>query len=144
MDEALKAQVKAFAVGRVGIGAVAILVPRLFLRSWLGTGANTPATRMLARMVGARDVGLGLGAIIALSHDAPVRGWLEAATVADSGDFVATVLAFRHLPRLAAIGTALAALGGAVYGRRLASAIPPAGAPASAAADGAVQTTPVP
>jgi hypothetical protein len=140
MDEALKAQVKAFAMGRVGIGTVAILLPRLFLRSWLGKGANTPATRMLARMVGARDVGLGLGVIIALSHDAPVRGWLEAATVADSGDFAATVLAFRHLPTLSAIGTALASLGGAAYGRYLASAIPPAGDPP----DGAVVPTAVP
>jgi hypothetical protein len=133
MDDELKAQVKAFAMGRVGIGVVALLVPRLFLRTWLGKGANIPATRMLARMVGARDIGLGLGVVIALSHDAPVRGWLEAATVADSGDFLATVLSFRHLPKLAAIATALASMGGAAYGRHLASAVSAAGSSAGGA-----------
>ena len=124
MDEGLRNQIKTFAMGRVGIGVLALALPRLFLRSWLGKGNNTPATRMLARMVGARDVALGMGAVFALNHDAPVRGWLEAATVADTGDFVATVIAFKRLPRFAALGTALASVGGAAYGRKLVSALP--------------------
>jgi peptide-methionine (R)-S-oxide reductase len=131
----LRNQIKTFAMGRVGIGVLALAVPRLFLRSWLGKGSNTPATRMLARMVGARDVALGMGVVFALNHDAPVRGWLEAATVADTGDFVATVIAFKHLPRFAAAGTALASLGGAGYGRKLVSALQSA-APAVAAPAG--------
>jgi len=124
MDEGLRNQIKTFAMGRIGIGVLALAVPRLFLRSWLGKGNNTPATRMLARMVGARDVALGMGVVFALNHDAPVRGWLEAATVADTGDFVATVIAFKHLPRFAALGTALASIGGAGYSRKLVSALP--------------------
>jgi hypothetical protein len=121
VDEALKGQIRTFAMGRIGIGAVAVLVPRLVLRPWLGKGNNTPATRMLTRMVGARDIALGMGVVFALNHDAPVRGWLEAATVADGGDFVATLLGFRHLPRLTAIASALSSIGGAAYGRRLVS-----------------------
>ena len=128
MDEALKRQIKAFAMGRIGIGAVAVLVPRLILRPWVGKGNNTPASRMLTRMLGARDVALGMGVVFALDHDAPVRGWLEGATVADTGDLVATLLAFRHLPRLTAIASALTSLGGAAYGRRLVSALPTAAA----------------
>ena len=134
MDEALKGQIKAFAMGRIGIGAVAVLAPRLILRPWVGKGNNTPATRMLTRMIGARDVALGLGAVFALNHDAPVRGWLEGGTVADTGDFLATVLAFRHLPRLTAIASALTSLGGAAYGRRLVSELPTAPGPAPALA----------
>lgn len=156
MDEALKGQIKTFAMGRIGIGAVAVLVPRLVLRPWLGKGNNTPATRMLMRMVGARDIALGMGVVFALNHDAPVRGWLEAATVADSGDFVATLLAFRHLPRLTAIASALTSIGGAAYGRRLVSELPtsapetfaapapePATAPTADAVGAAAATDPV-
>lgn len=124
MDDALKGQIRTFAVGRIAIGAVAVLVPRLVLRPWLGKGNNTPATRMLTRMIGARDIALGMGVVFALNHDAPVRGWLEAATVADSGDGVATLLAFRHLPRLTAVASVLTSLGGAAYGRRLVSELP--------------------
>ena len=56
------------------------------------------ATRLFLRMVGARDLGLGLGLLLALDRDAPSRGWLEASAVVDGIDAAACLLA-RHNPR---------------------------------------------
>jgi len=53
----------------------------------------TDGTRLFARMVGARDLGLGLGLLIALNRGAPVRGWLEASALVDGIDATACVLA---------------------------------------------------
>jgi hypothetical protein len=43
-----------------------------------GRDGSEGGTRLFARMVGARDLGLGLGLLGALNRGAPVRGWLEA------------------------------------------------------------------
>jgi hypothetical protein len=84
---------------RVAIGATAIVAPRLALRPWLGRGAGSPTHKLLARSLGARDIALGLGAILAMDRGAATRGWLEAGGLADAGDLLGTLLAFRALPR---------------------------------------------
>ena len=78
---------------------------------------------MMARSTGGRDIGLGLGVLFAQKHDSPVRGWLEAAMLADVADAVAIVLAFRHLPRTKAVLMLGAALGTAAAGQQLARAV---------------------
>lgn len=102
--------------GRVALGAVAVTAPRLPLWPWIGgEEARRPAARLLARSLGARDLALGIGPVLAARHDAPVRGWIEAGGLADAGDLAATLLAWRWLPRrtravmLAVIGGSLAA-----------------------------------
>jgi hypothetical protein len=67
--------------------------------------------------MGARDLALGLGAILAMRHDAPVRGWVEAGGLADAGDLAATLLAWRSLPRASRWGVAVLTAGGVVAGR---------------------------
>lgn len=119
MDAELEQQVRAFAIGRIGLGAAAIVAPGPVLKRWLGKGQYGPGSRVLARFVGGRDVALGLGTLFALSHGAPVRGWIEAGMVADAGDLVATLVGARDLPKVSSIGTALAAAGGVAYARRL-------------------------
>jgi hypothetical protein len=84
---------------RVAIGATAILAPRIAMRPWLGRGVGRPTDKLLARSLGSRDIALGLGAILAIDRGAPTRGWLEAGGLADAGDLVGTVVAFRALPR---------------------------------------------
>lgn len=74
-----------------------------------------PAATLLSRCLGARDLALGLGAILAMRHEAPVRGWVEAGGMADAADLVSTLMVFPSLPRtsrwavVAAAGTAAAA-----------------------------------
>ena len=116
-----RALVGAIAAGRVALGASFTLAPGLSLRLWPGGEAGRqPLARLLARSVGGRDLAIGLGTLMAMRHDAPLRGWLEAGVLADAADALAIGLGFRHIPRTrAAIMLALAA-GTAVVGRRLA------------------------
>ena len=126
-DIDVDATVKAVAYGRIGLGLGYTLTPAASLRVWPGRPAATEADgamlRMMARSTGGRDIGLGLGALLALKHGSPVRGWLEAAMLADVADAVAILLAFKHLPRPRAVLMLGAALGPAAAGQRLARAV---------------------
>jgi hypothetical protein len=97
MDE--RALAVTLARGRIAFGVVSLLVPGLVARAM--TGDSEGGTRLFVRMVGARDVGLGLGLQVAVGRDAPPRGWLEASAVVDGMDAAACLLARSHLsPRV--------------------------------------------
>jgi hypothetical protein len=83
--------------GRVAIGLASLLAPRLVARTITRSAGSGGATSLFARMVGARDLGLGLGALIALERGAPVRGWLEASALVDGVDVAACLLARGHI-----------------------------------------------
>ena len=83
--------------GRIAIGVVSLLAPGLVGRAMLGPDGDSGATRLLLRVVGARDLALGVGVLAALDRDAPVRGWLQASAVADGLDAAGSVLARRQL-----------------------------------------------
>lgn len=87
------------AIGRIVAGSVYVAFPRPLVRAW--TGSDDRRITPLGRAIGARDLALGLGAVFALRRGVPARGWFEAALLSDAVDAVATLLAFRHLPRLA-------------------------------------------
>jgi hypothetical protein len=98
---------------RMAIGATTVLAPNLVMRPLLGRGMGRPTDKLLARSFGIRDVALGIGAILAMDRGAPSRGWMEAGGLADAGDLLATLLAFRSLPRFGR-WTMLLAISGAV------------------------------
>jgi hypothetical protein len=106
----------ALARGRMAFGLAALLAPGLSSRFMFGRHADTPGTRVFARMLGGRDLAIGLGAVIALDRGAPVRGWLEAGALADGVD-AATALAARDelssriVAGTVAVGGAAAAIG---------------------------------
>ena len=120
----VRSTVKAVAVGRIALGLSYLATPGLALKLWPGRAGSTERDeallRMMARHTGGRDIGLGV--LFAQKHDASVRGWLEAAMLADVLDAASIVVAFRHLPRTKAVLMLVAALGTAVAGRRLAAA----------------------
>jgi hypothetical protein len=119
--------VKAVGLGRIGLGVGYSLFPGLALKAWPGrpssTAGDAALLKLMARSTGGRDISLGLGVLFAQKHDAPVRGWLEAAMLADVADAVAIVLAFKHLPRARAVLMLGAALGTAAAGQRLARTV---------------------
>jgi hypothetical protein len=82
---------------RIAFGVGSLLAPGLVGRTLIGPDGSEGGTRLLARMVGARDLGLGLGVLVALERGAPVRGWLEASAVVDGLDAAACLLARHHL-----------------------------------------------
>jgi len=83
--------------GRIAFGVVSFLAPGLVVRTMTGPGRSEGGTRLFVRMVGARDLGVGLGLQVALDRDAPTRGWLEASAVVDAIDAAACLLARPHL-----------------------------------------------
>jgi hypothetical protein len=83
--------------GRIAIGVMSLLAPEFVGRTMIGPDGSTGGTRLFARMVGARDLGLGLGVLVALDRGAPVRGWLEASAVVDGIDAAACLLARHHI-----------------------------------------------
>jgi hypothetical protein len=107
----------ALARGRIAFGVVSLVAPGLVARTMTGGGRSEGATRLFIRMIGARDLGVGLGLQVARDSDAPTRGWLEASAVIDGIDAVASLLARHHLRPgvfpgtlgLAATGTLLSA-----------------------------------
>ena len=108
-------------VGRIAIGVGLITAPRLWAPIWVGRDGLSHSARLFARAVGARDVALGTGALLAMSHDAPVRGWLEGAMLADLTDAVATFLERDEVPRFSrplvyAIGGGAFLAGAAIAG----------------------------
>jgi hypothetical protein len=83
--------------GRIAIGVISLLAPRMVGRVIAGSAPSGGGTTLFARMVGARDIGLGLGVLIALDRGAPVRGWLEASALVDGLDAAACLLARDHI-----------------------------------------------
>lgn len=88
------------ALARALLGLSALAAPGLVGRPWIGqVDAERPGTRLFGRSLGGRDLALGLGALLAARHEAPLRGWIEAGALADVADAGATLIAFRTLPR---------------------------------------------
>lgn len=87
------------AMGRVAVGAAAVVAPGLALRTWLGSNGADGGARVLGRAFGIRDALLGVGTLQALDRDEHVKEWIVAGVVADATDLTATVLAARSLPK---------------------------------------------
>jgi hypothetical protein len=108
--------------GRIAFGVVSLLAPGLVARTM--TGGSEGGTRLFVRLVGARDLGVGLGLQIALDREAPTRGWLEASAVVDGIDAAAFLLARPHLRPGVLPGTLGLAASGALLSAWLARALP--------------------
>lgn len=92
--------------GRLVIGVVLLLFPRLVARIWAGPDGASTAGSLLGRALGIRDIVLAVGLLEALQDgrgdtlaaDDRARPWVAYAATADSIDAVATAL---HRPRQA-------------------------------------------
>jgi hypothetical protein len=109
-------------VGRIGFGIGFMLAPSLTGRMWVGEDASRPGAKLFIRALGARDFALGLGTLLAMRHDRPTRGWLEASGLADFADLVFTLVARDAIPPssrnvVAAIAAPSAALCGLTAAR---------------------------
>jgi hypothetical protein len=100
--------------GRVAIGVVSLLAPGFVGRAMMGPEADSGATRLFLRVVGARDLGLGIGVLAALDRGAPVHGWLRASAVADGLDAAGCLLARHQLRPIVVPAATGAATAGAL------------------------------
>lgn len=123
----------ALAGARCALGLFALMAPDAAARPWVGAAAGGPARRrpgrsdagrrVLARALGGRDVALGLGALLAAGRGAPVRGWVEAGVLADTGDALATVASFGALPPVGRFLVLGASAGAALLGAAVAPSL---------------------
>ena len=112
-----RAIARQISISRMGFGAAFMLAPTLAGRMWVGEDASRGGTRLFIRALGARDFALGLGTLLAMRHDRPTRGWLEASGLADFADLVVTLMAGDDVPAASrAVVYAIAAPSAALCG----------------------------
>lgn len=87
-------------LGRLALGVTMVLAPRKAASAYMGDEMPSYSTAMAIRGLGARDIALGMGLLVALDNDGEVPRWLEAGALADAGDFLSTLANFRELPSL--------------------------------------------
>src|SRR5947208_3118833 len=75
--------------GRAVVGLIFVAVPGVAGRAFLGRAAREPTVRALLRLVGIRDVVLGLGAITTLKEGTMDAEWVGMGAVADAVDGLA-------------------------------------------------------
>jgi hypothetical protein len=114
------------AQGRIAIGGASLLAPGWTARTMTSQPGSGGGTSLFARMVGARDIGLGLGMQIALNRGAPVRGWLEASALVDGLDVAACLLARDRIRTSVFPGAVGLAAAGALLSAWLARHLDPA------------------
>jgi hypothetical protein len=105
--------------GRIGIGILLLLFPRRMAKTlWGADLASSPAVAFFTRLVGARDAILGAGTVAALQQEGTVavRPWMSYGAAADAVDALATLLAYKHLPKRKRFALLTMAAGGAATG----------------------------
>jgi hypothetical protein len=113
----------AIARARAVNGLVMVVLPGLVARTVFGQNGRHPAVRAALRMVGVRDLVLGVGAITTLKEKTMDAEWVGMGAVADGVDALVTLLS-PGLPargRLAAFTGASAAVAGYQAARAIAA-----------------------
>jgi hypothetical protein len=111
------------ALGLVGFGVALTFAPGPLAAAWIGPPGARPGPRVLTSAIGARDLGIGLGAVNALGQGSGARPWVRAGVLADAADLVATLRAAPSLPPLAVAGTTVIAAGSTLLGLWLQRAV---------------------
>jgi hypothetical protein len=106
---------KAQAVNRVAMGAGLMLAPAIVGRVWSASEARDERAKVLARALGARDLALGAGGLLALREGdtAWAQRAFAAQAAADAVDLVAILAAGPALPPMKRITGCLMAGGSA-------------------------------
>ena len=115
-DEQTRRAAVYFSRGRSLLGLGLTVVPGVATK--LGVGTPSAPARALMRMVGVRDLAIGLGAVAGVREGIQAPEWLGWGAVADGVDALALLLT-PGLPKRARL-VGLFAAGGAVAGMKLA------------------------
>lgn len=99
---------------RLALGVVLVCAPRWSWRQLTRPRQPRDETVLAARMLGGREIALGLGGLLAARHDGAVRGWAEAGVLADATDAAALAISpavsgWRRPATVLAAGAAAAA-----------------------------------
>ena len=94
---------------RIAYGAALIAAPARLTRRWLGPAAAHDPTQVALRGLGAREVLLHAGGLVATLRGDAVRPWLAASVAGDLSDIAATAAGRGGLPDGAAPATLVVA-----------------------------------
>ena len=86
------------AAARIVFGLGFITMPGWTGRVWIGRDSDRPAVRVLTQAIGARDLLMGVGALIAMRRRKHVRGWMQAISLTDVIDFACGLAAKDAIP----------------------------------------------
>jgi hypothetical protein len=78
--------------GRAVNGLVLLVLPGVVGRLLFGKAGNVPTSRALLRLVGIRDLVLGVGAITTLKEETMDAEWVGMGAAADAVDSVVTLI----------------------------------------------------
>lgn len=109
----------AFAIGRIAFGVGLLAAPQRVAKGWLAADAERPPTQVAVRGLGARDVALAAGVVVAARERAALRPWLVGCLVCDLADIASTLAAGSALPARARWGTVALAGSAAIAGAAL-------------------------
>ena len=123
MDMEERELARMIGLGRTVIGITMVLAPRKAVRGYMGDEDPSFAASMAVRGLGARDIALGTGLLVALEDDENIARWLEAGALADAGDFLATLSNFRQLPTWRRLMWLVTAGGASFLGLKLAGSL---------------------
>lgn len=113
----------AFAASRIAFGAGLIAAPDAFAGRWIGRDASRGPVQIALRGLGARDIALSVGMLLALDDPDRMAPWLAVTIGSDLTDMAATLAApARKLPDNARWGTVALAGAGAAAGAALLAA----------------------
>ena len=100
---------------RMAFGAGLILSPPRFARSWTGPGASRRPARVIARSLGARELALGAGGLLAL-RGGDAQRWFALGALTEAVDVAVTLTDGPRTPsRLTGALMAAATAGAAAY-----------------------------
>ena len=86
------------AAARIVFGIGFIAMPGWTGRVWIGRDSDRPAVRVLTQAIGARDLLMGVGAMIAMRRGKHARGWMQAIAITDLIDFACGLAARDRIP----------------------------------------------
>jgi hypothetical protein len=82
--------------GRIALGVAVLARPETLVRAYRVDAATARRVSWLVRMLGARDLALGVGTLHALTRGGQPRPWLALAALADAVDAAALTMAVRR------------------------------------------------
>src|SRR3954449_7757471 len=108
---------------RIAYGAGLVAAPARLTQRWLGPAGETGPTQVGVRGLGAREILLHTGGLLAALRGAPLRPWLAASIAGDLADIASTTAARDEVPDGAPLATLVVAGGSALMSAGLAAAI---------------------
>lgn len=105
----------------MAFGVGLIVAPERVAAGWLGEDARQRPAQVAIRGLGARDVALASGTVLAARQGSGLRPWLVGCVACDLTDMAATLAAGDALPARARWGTVALAGAAAALGAALAA-----------------------